>query len=131
LSRGFGLLDGERVPAGRAGNVTVQFEMRVVKNRSDDSQPVSFIRFFPDSEESISKVLTVGARMNVEDVFPSFSNSVSAADLGGDFKSESSSCLSEAVSAVWSDRATVDVGGAIFKIITRVGRGTWFSNVGF
>jgi len=56
--------------------------MWVVENRCDDSQTVSFIRFFPDREKSISKMLSVGSSMNMKNILPRFSNSISATDIG-------------------------------------------------
>jgi hypothetical protein len=87
----FSLLDGEGMPAGRAGNVSVQFIVVVIKKWGDDSKAIGMVGLLPDGKVSITEVFSIRSGVDVKDILPRCSNSVSTSDIGGDFESKSSS----------------------------------------
>ena len=121
------LLHSKNVPARRARNVSVELVIRVFKSRSDDSDSIGFICFLPDCEVSITEVLSVGASVDVEDIFPRRSNSVSALNFSGDFESEMSVGFSKSISSEWSDFTAILESLAVFESVAWIrGIVTWF-----
>ena len=119
----------EWIGRGRAGDVSVQFVVGVVEEGSNNSDAVSFVGFFPDGEVAIAEVLSVGSAVDMENVFPGWSDSVGASDVGGDFESKFSSGLAKSISSEWSSSAAVQVGLAVLEAITRVGSIAFWSDV--
>jgi hypothetical protein len=117
----FSLLDGEGMPAGRAGNISVQLIVVVIKKWGDDSKAICLVGLLPDGKVSITEVLSIRSGMDMKDILPRWSNSVSTSDIGGDFESKSSSRFSESVSSVWSDSAAVNVCLAVFELFAWIG----------
>jgi hypothetical protein len=87
----FSLLDGEGMPAGRTGNISVQLIVVVIKKRGDDSKAIGLASLLPDGKVSITEVFSIRSGVDVKDILPRCSNSVTTSDIGGDFESKSSS----------------------------------------
>ena len=110
----FGLPDGEIVPTRGAVHVSVQLVVRIVEGWSDDSDSVGHVRLLPDGKEAITEFLSVGARVDVEDVLPRRRDPIRAEDFSGDLElfMRDGSCQTSA--SPGRDLTGVDEGLAFF-----------------